>query len=650
MSSITPMFQANQQHLRTGAALLVRAVLPLLIFGLLETAGLGAGTALARSDSASLTRYQLLPDVTALLDQDGTWQIQQPGRDEPLLTIRMTGLLDGPRGRRRAQPLEYLTDLLHERSAGGARGFSADADDDQDGLVDEDRRDGLDNDGDGLVDEDFAAVSDNMALVQRQHGGRLVHQESYYWPLPGLRSTFFLNLDTDLPDGATLELDGPVGNWLATRVITYEHQATGKSVSEVLQPFVMRVPAGEATEDGPASWFWLGALVLDGPAGWRALEEGSDGRLQIPFTRQPLVLAVVVAPSWPRLSQQLSMARRVHAGVADPVSGRQARWIVPASCSLCRAASAPAAALRVADDGRLVVSLAFEKGASGLVDCDRLSLGGVPLGVPSALRWRPRQGVAVDLDWQEVTPRTLRNRGGFAGHPFVRMDQRVGSDGPAFGGADGVPAWHGSPGTLDLYFAEAREAVAGNVGSLSGFWLDGRAFQSRIQAPGPVTFEPVAVVRPEAEPSEVADSALVDPADPEATGRKLRQAEHAPTLAPELLEGWPNPFRDVIQVRFKVPQTVGEAFVWVEEDDAPADLDKEAAAPWQGSGAGCTVKIYNINGQELVTLYDGTVISGEVTVNWNGTDNFGRQVASGTYFCKLQLDDWSVTRSIVYLR
>jgi hypothetical protein len=131
----------------------------------------------------------------------------------------------------------------------------------------------------------------------------------------------------------------------------------------------------------------------------------------------------------------------------------------------------------------------------------------------------------------------------------------------------------------------------------------------------------------------------------------ILEADHRPpSLSPELLEGWPNPFRDVIQVRFKVPRTMGEAFVWSHQEDEPASLDKQAAVPWSGGLPSGSVKIYNINGQELVTLYSGASLDGEVTVNWNGTDSFGRQVASGTYFCKLQLDDWSVTRRIVYLR
>ena len=55
-------------------------------------------------------------------------------------------------------------------------------------------------------------------------------------------------------------------------------------------------------------------------------------------------------------------------------------------------------------------------------------------------------------------------------------------------------------------------------------------------------------------------------------------------------------------------------------------------------------------GQELMTLHQDHLADGEVTVQWDGKDSYGRPVASGPYFCKLQMDDWSVTQRIIYLR
>ncbi|NCQ34440.1 hypothetical protein GW813_05035, partial [bacterium] len=42
--------------------------------------------------------------------------------------------------------------------------------------------------------------------------------------------------------------------------------------------------------------------------------------------------------------------------------------------------------------------------------------------------------------------------------------------------------------------------------------------------------------------------------------------------------------------------------------------------------------------------------AGEFVVQWDGSDNFGRPVASGPYLCKLQMDDLNLTRRLIYVR
>jgi hypothetical protein len=633
LPSISPMIRIQSKQPRAKSPLFVLAALSLLVFCFLMAGFPGSSRAQAGSSDSLLQRTILLPQVEAHLASDGTLQIFHSEAEEALLEVRLDGLPVGPRGRWRGQRLETLTTLIQEGSPGGARGFSADADDDGDGRIDEDRRDGKDNDGDGKVDEDFAAVSDHMAVVHRTLGQRFTHLESYHWPLPGLRSTLFLELDTDQSEGATLSFQGGGDQWQEAQITSLLHRATGKVENRHLQPFVMRTRLARTDEDaepGVDSWLWVGVQILDGPAGLSARQDRSEGVLRFPVSARPLRLALVLAPTWPRLSQQLGLARQVHEGLADPVTGRRAPWIVPASCSLYRAGSSPSVKLVEGSEGELVVRFQVEENTSPLLDFDSLSLAGNPLGPPSRLVWMSDEGLKQARNWQEVTPRTLRRLGGYDGHPFVTLTDAARPD---------------SRGVLELHYSGTTFSEKSQARQLSGFRLDGRPFSAAVQAPGKPTLEPLA---PTASGSfELVAADTVEPTD---VDRQLEQSRTTPTLSPGLLEGWPNPFRDVIQVRFKVPQTVGEAFVWVDEEDAPSDLDLEAAPPWQGNGAACTVKIYNINGQELVTLYDGNVIGGEFQVSWNGADGFGRQVASGTYFCKLQLDEWSVTRRIVYLR
>ncbi len=90
-------------------------------------------------------------------------------------------------------PLARLYESF-EGISGGAR-LPASADDDNDGQVDEDWRNGVDDDGDGAIDEDFAAISQQMftcwftddhpqaAVVNPEHTPLhlFVRQESYQW-------------------------------------------------------------------------------------------------------------------------------------------------------------------------------------------------------------------------------------------------------------------------------------------------------------------------------------------------------------------------------------------------------------------------------------------------------------------------------------
>ncbi|MDH4038685.1 MAG: hypothetical protein OEV86_14525, partial [Candidatus Krumholzibacteria bacterium] len=63
------------------------------------------------------------------------------------------------------RPSPLPVEIVYESAfgaTGGARVPAANANDDGDGVTDEDPLDGLDNDFDGLIDEDYAAISDQM--------------------------------------------------------------------------------------------------------------------------------------------------------------------------------------------------------------------------------------------------------------------------------------------------------------------------------------------------------------------------------------------------------------------------------------------------------------------------------------------------------
>ncbi|RKY85673.1 hypothetical protein DRQ11_09535 [candidate division KSB1 bacterium] len=62
------------------------------------------------------------------------------------------------------------------------------------------------------------------------------------------------------------------------------------------------------------------------------------------------------------------------------------------------------------------------------------------------------------------------------------------------------------------------------------------------------------------------------------------------------------------------------------------------------------IKIYNILGQPVANLLKRTFLRGRKIAIWTGVDNNGRPVASGVYFCRLQIDGHHQTKRIVLFR
>jgi hypothetical protein len=63
-----------------------------------------------------------------------------------------------------------------------------------------------------------------------------------------------------------------------------------------------------------------------------------------------------------------------------------------------------------------------------------------------------------------------------------------------------------------------------------------------------------------------------------------------------------------------------------------------------------TLNIYNILGQDVITLVSGNMSAGEYRVIWNGTDRSGRAVSSGVYFFRMQSGYFSQTKRMVLLK
>jgi len=91
-----------------------------------------------------------------------------------------------------------------------------------------------------------------------------------------------------------------------------------------------------------------------------------------------------------------------------------------------------------------------------------------------------------------------------------------------------------------------------------------------------------------------------------------------------LSQNSPNPFNPSTTISYSIPENVLEMAV--------------------------KLSVYNIRGQLVRTLVDGSQGPGAYNVNWDGADNLGRKVSSGVYFYRLVAGDFISTRKMVVLK
>ena len=63
-----------------------------------------------------------------------------------------------------------------------------------------------------------------------------------------------------------------------------------------------------------------------------------------------------------------------------------------------------------------------------------------------------------------------------------------------------------------------------------------------------------------------------------------------------------------------------------------------------------TIKIYNLLGEEVITLVDQAQLQGNHAIQWNGRDRFGNTLANGVYWLKLQAGRFMGQRKLILLR
>jgi len=62
------------------------------------------------------------------------------------------------------------------------------------------------------------------------------------------------------------------------------------------------------------------------------------------------------------------------------------------------------------------------------------------------------------------------------------------------------------------------------------------------------------------------------------------------------------------------------------------------------------IAIYNINGQEIITLVNNDKPAGQYAIKWNATDAFGNGLPSGIYICRMEAEHYNDAKKLILMR
>ncbi|MDO9026528.1 MAG: M1 family aminopeptidase [bacterium] len=87
------------------------------------------------------------------------------------------------------------------------------------------------------------------------------------------------------------------------------------------------------------------------------------------------------------------------------------------------------------------------------------------------------------------------------------------------------------------------------------------------------------------------------------------------------------------------------------EQNAPNPFKQLTMIKYQLTRPGlATIKVYNVQGQLVKTLFNGAQTAGRHQAQWNGRDATGNSVSSGIYFARLEAEGSTITRTLQYIK
>ncbi len=104
-------------------------------------------------------------------------------------------------------------------------------------------------------------------------------------------------------------------------------------------------------------------------------------------------------------------------------------------------------------------------------------------------------------------------------------------------------------------------------------------------------------------------------------GVSVKEDEIINPKAFSLGQNYPNPFNPTTAISYEIPKA--------------SDI---------------SIKVYNLLGQEIRTLFKGKQNAGKFVITWDGRDNAGKAVSTGIYFYRLNAPNFIQTRKMIMIK
>jgi len=509
-----------------------------------------------------------------------------------------------------ADPTRESLDLrpTSEGRRAGMRYPSPRPDDDGDGAIDEDRLDGIDNDGDGMIDEDYAAVGDEMvvtvAVSGRMAGPSVkIHQRVSGWSLRHLGGMLALQITVENLTSEPFEhvrIAGIFDKATGTAITTHGFDAARAASASFEEPLISKAIVISNHRPSMAALFFAPIEDTDGSAAWITGE-----------TRASRPLSQLIAAS--EREDVLT-----HPDVEYSFGNDDSQSFGQNEARIVFGVSPDLGSLEPGQSATVFIALV------AISDVDR-----VHRDIQYAYRTVVGDGTHRMIPPpMEVTRRvvsgTYELRGDRAqyGSTVVVTLNHPRSEGIVPSAIEHLYDGHQ---TIDVRTAFKSETASGNVTieveSSTAFDGDGRVMMRGRLSNG-----------------EFFDVVLspVQERNHERRGDGERYLGQPGKLDEALLTGSPNPFHDATTIFYEIPSRL---------------VDEKTGAEYElVTAIEASVKVYDVTGRLVSTLVDDKISPGRFSTQWNAQNAFGRNVASGVYYVKLQVGKKYVTKRLIQLK